>query len=95
MAADIARAKVNIGFGPQLSMQFSPRQFCEIRHAILGRGMLIREVHGLKRGVGQTDLRDVDKKEVPIGTSEFSIISSPEISVKVDLTKTVSVVRAA
>ena len=94
MEADIARAKVNIGFGPQLSMQFSPRQFCDIRNGILGRGMLIREVLGLK-GVEQTDLRDVDKKEVPIGTSEFSIISSPEVSVKVDLTKTVSVVRAA
>ena len=58
-------------------MQFSPRKFCEICHAILRRGMLIREVLGLK-GVKQTDLRDIDKKEVPIGTSEFSIISSPQ-----------------
>jgi len=58
-------------------------------------GCLSERCLGSKRGVGQTDLRDVDKKEVPIGTSEFSIISSPEISVKVDLTKTVSVVRAA
>ena len=94
MAVDMGRAKINCGSAPQLAMRFSSKLFNDIRRGILLRGVLIREVAGLK-GVGQTDLRDVDKKEVPLGTSEFSIISNPEASGSVDLTKSVNVIRAA
>jgi hypothetical protein len=48
MASDLARAKINIGFAPQLMTQFPPRTYEEIRRGIFDRGILIRDVFELK-----------------------------------------------
>ena len=48
MASDLARAKVNFGFAPQLMTQFTPRTYEEIKRGVVDRGILIRDVSELK-----------------------------------------------